>query len=239
MTVLSQFLPQSLSLAAGPAEPWPSLSRGRRQLVLLAVLALHGGLLAFALSPPPPVTTTMVPAPVTVRLIEARPAEQPRVVPPAPQPSPPKPVKHEPLPRPVPTQVAAPAPRPAAPVLAAAPSSAASSDFAVADAPRPAPVAAPVVHTPARFDADYLHNPKPVYPPLSRRLGEEGKVLLKVRVTAQGTAEQVDIQTGSGYARLDAAARDAVLRWRFVPARRGDEPVAASVIVPITFALDG
>ena len=114
-------------------------------------------------------------------------------------------------------------------------------DFAVAEAPRPvpAPVAAPVAHTPARFDADYLHNPKPVYPPLSRRLGEEGKVLLKVRVTAQGTAEQVDIQTGSGYARLDAAARDAVLRWRFVPARRGDEPVAASVIVPITFALDG
>ncbi|GBG00828.1 hypothetical protein AZSI13_01550 [Azospira sp. I13] len=235
MTVLSQSLSQVPLPLAGPAEPWPSLSRGRRQLVLLAVLALHGGLLAFALSPPPPVTTTMVPAPVTVRLIEARPAEQPRVVPPTPQPTPPKPVKHEP--RPVP--VASPTPRAAAPVLAAAPSAAASSDFAVAEAPRPAPVAAPVAHTPARFDADYLHNPKPVYPPLSRRLGEEGKVLLKVRVTAQGTAEQVDIQTGSGYARLDAAARDAVLRWRFVPARRGDEPVAASVIVPITFALDG
>jgi len=237
MTAISQSLPQVPLPLAGPAEPWPSLSRGRRQLVLLAVLALHGGLLAFALSPPPPVTTTMVPAPVTVRLIEARPAEQPRVVPPTPQPPPPKPVKHEPLPRPVP--VASPTPRAAAPVLAAAPSAAASSDFAVAEAPRPAPVAAPVAHTPARFDADYLHNPKPVYPPLSRRLGEEGKVLLKVRVTAQGTAEQVDIQTGSGYARLDAAARDAVLRWRFVPARRGDEPVAASVIVPITFALDG
>ena len=217
--------------------PWPSLPRGRRGLVLLAALALHGGLLAFALGTPPAVPTAMVPLPVSVRLINALPTPkpQPAVTPPLPQP--PRAVK-TPLPR-------APAPVPVtpmpSPVLAAAPAAAASSSFAVAEAARPAPAApaaAPTL-TQARFDADYLHNPKPLYPPMSRRLGEEGKVLLKVRVTAQGTAEQVDIQTGSGYARLDAAARDAVLRWRFVPARRGDEAVAASVIVPITFALDG
>ncbi len=89
----------------------------------------------------------------------------------------------------------------------------------------------------ARFDADYLHNPKPVYPMLSRRMNEEGKVLLKVRVSAQGMALDVTVSKSSGFARLDAAAADAVTHWRFVPARRGDEPVDSSVIVPITFAL--
>ena len=69
-------------------------------------------------------------------------------------------------------------------------------------------------------------------------MGEEGKVLLKVRVSAQGTALDVAISKSSGFPRLDAAAQDAVARWRFVPARRGDEAVDSSVVVPITFALD-
>ncbi|WP_240327690.1 energy transducer TonB [Dechloromonas sp. HYN0024] len=130
------------------------------------------------------------------------------------------------------------------PVLAVA-SPAVTSSFAVAPQP-PAPPPQPVVAAPpaplavvaARFDADYLHNPKPVYPALSRRMNEEGKVLLKVRVSAQGTALDVAISKSSGFPRLDAAAVDAVGRWRFVPARRGDEAVDSSVIVPITFAFE-
>ena len=54
-------------------------------------------------------------------------------------------------------------------------------------AAEPAPVSA------ARFDADYLHNPAPAYPAMSRRNGEEGRVQLSVRVSAQGRAEQVDV----------------------------------------------
>jgi protein TonB len=112
--------------------------------------------------------------------------------------------------------------------------------------PPPAPVAAapinaaaaPVAITAARFDADYLDNPKPVYPHASRRLGEQGKVLLRVYVSAAGLAEKVEIKLGSGFARLDQAAHDAVSRWRFVPARRGEQAVAAWVQVPITFQLD-
>ena len=102
----------------------------------------------------------------------------------------------------------------------------------------PAPPAPPVAVVAARFDADYLHNPKPVYPALSRRNAEEGKVLLKVRVSAQGTALDVAISKSSTFARLDKAAAEAVAQWRFVPAKRGDEPVESSVIVPITFALE-
>ena len=98
--------------------------------------------------------------------------------------------------------------------------------------------AAPAAYTPARFNAAYLHNPAPVFPPLSRRLGEEGKVLLRVKVSAAGQPVAVDLEKGSNFERLDDAARHAVARWRFVPAKRGDEAVEGTVIVPIVFRLD-
>ena len=202
------------------------------------MLALHGGGLAYALHSGSAVVSAMVPQPMSVRLIDAAPAARPQPEVAPPQPTPPKTERprHPTAPAPVPLA------KTPAPILAATPAAAVSSDFVAPESlpSRPASstsAAAPVL-VQARFDADYLHNPKPVYPPMSRRFGEEGKVMLKVRVTPQGTAEQVDIQTGSGYSRLDSAAREAVQRWRFVPARRGDEAVAASVIVPITFALD-
>lgn len=90
----------------------------------------------------------------------------------------------------------------------------------------------------ARFDADYLRNPAPAYPPLARRLREEGKVVLRVFVTPEGAAGQVELRTSSGFPRLDQAARDAVSRWKFVPARRGDETVGAWVLIPIVFNLN-
>lgn len=90
----------------------------------------------------------------------------------------------------------------------------------------------------ARFDAAYLHNPRPAYPVASRRLGEEGKVVLKVRVASDGRALAVDLEKSSNFERLDEAARQVVARWRFVPARRGDEVVESSVLVPLVFRLD-
>lgn len=91
----------------------------------------------------------------------------------------------------------------------------------------------------ARFDADYLNNPAPDYPPLARRLREQGTVKLRVLVTPEGQARQVELEESSGSPRLDAAARSAVTRWRFVPARRGERPVEAWVIVPVVFSLQG
>lgn len=90
-----------------------------------------------------------------------------------------------------------------------------------------------------RFDADYLNNPPPVYPALARRLGEQGRVMLRVLVHADGTPTDVTINRSSGSWRLDRAALEAVRQWRFVPARRGDTPVAAPVLVPIAFTLEG
>ncbi len=93
--------------------------------------------------------------------------------------------------------------------------------------------------TPARFDAAYLRNPAPAYPLLSRRLGEQGRVLLRVLVHADGSAMSVEIASGSGYTRLDQAASETVRQWRFIPAMQGDKTVNSWVIVPINFSLKG
>jgi protein TonB len=102
-------------------------------------------------------------------------------------------------------------------------------------APTPAPAPALIA---ARFDADYLDNPKPRYPHASRRLGEEGKVVLRVFVSADGDAKRVEVKHSSGFQRLDQAAEQAVARWRFVPARRGEQAMTAWVVVPIVFSLN-
>ncbi|WP_211364127.1 energy transducer TonB [Propionivibrio limicola] len=90
----------------------------------------------------------------------------------------------------------------------------------------------------ARFDADYLRNPPPPYPPMSRRMGETGKVLLRVLVNADGSAANVELKTSSGSSRLDDSALRTVRKWRFIPAKRGDTPVQSSVVVPIIFKLE-
>lgn len=102
----------------------------------------------------------------------------------------------------------------------------------------PAATAAPLAQVAARFDAAYLSNPRPSYPPLSRRLGEEGKVLVRVRVGTNGLPLAVDLEKSSEFPRLDEAALDTVRRWRFIPARQGESAVESSVLVPIVFRLD-
>ena len=93
--------------------------------------------------------------------------------------------------------------------------------------------------TPPRFEAAYLRNPAPAYPAQSRHLGEEGRVLLRVRVLASGLADEVIVHHSCGYERLDSAAIEAVRRWQFVPAKQGGSAIAAWVIVPIQFNLRG
>jgi protein TonB len=49
----------------------------------------------------------------------------------------------------------------------------------------------------------------------------------------------VSVDTSSGSTALDEAALDAVRKWRFVPAKRGAQPVEAWHLVPIVFRLEG
>jgi periplasmic protein TonB len=90
---------------------------------------------------------------------------------------------------------------------------------------------------PPHFNVAYLNNPRPAYPPIARKLGLEGIVLLRVDVNAKGAPEKIVIAQTSGASLLDEAAMKAVQGWTFVPARRGDTPIAHPVEVPIRFQL--
>ena len=78
---------------------------------------------------------------------------------------------------------------------------------------------------------------RPSYPSSARRLGVQGTTMLRVHVLADGRIGDVDIEESAGHRDLDQAAADAVRRWRFEPARRGDEAVAMWVRVPVEFRL--
>lgn len=114
-----------------------------------------------------------------------------------------------------------PAPTPAAPSAPAAP---------------PAPAGPPTVVLPSS-NAAYLSNPRPVYPPISRRHGEQGKVLLRVFVGEDGLPREVQIKESSGFRRLDDAALAAVRKWKFVPGTRNGVPEPMWNLVPINFVL--
>jgi periplasmic protein TonB len=91
---------------------------------------------------------------------------------------------------------------------------------------------------PPRFGVSYLNNPAPDYPAMSRRAGEEGRVVMKVLVSAEGLADEVQIEKSSGSERLDNAAMHAVKKWRFIPAKKNNQPLSAYVLVPMKFSLD-
>ena len=203
-------------------------------------LTLHALLAAVALSYEPARKALLAAAPIMVDLIVPPKFEEPKLEPLKPQPP-----AELPNPRPMAKK---PVERPVAPQIIAAPAQAPSPVAVAPPAPAPAPPG-PVDAGPTGggsggltqpiFNADYLDNPAPLYPAVSRRQGEQGKVILRVLVSTGGSADEVQVRTSSGFARLDEAARDTVRRWRFVSARRGAEPVAAWVLIPITFRLEG
>ncbi|WP_421707233.1 TonB family protein [Algihabitans sp.] len=81
-------------------------------------------------------------------------------------------------------------------------------------------------------------NPAPVYPEIARQRDQEGRVLLRVTVGSDGRAREVRVLRSSGHSRLDRAARQAVERWRFVPARQAGRPVEGLLDIPVTFRLN-
>lgn len=87
-------------------------------------------------------------------------------------------------------------------------------------------------------DASELNNPKPPYPAISRRLGEQGRVILKACVSSVGGIDSLSLIKSSGFDRLDRIALETVQRWKFIPARRGQQPVAMCYQLPIQFTLE-
>jgi len=82
-----------------------------------------------------------------------------------------------------------------------------------------------------------LDNPKPPYPLMSRRLNEEGKVVLNVCVSLSGLVEKLKLEKTSGYQRLDDIALETVKKWKFIPAKNQDRDINACYLLPVQFIL--
>ena len=79
----------------------------------------------------------------------------------------------------------------------------------------------------------------PAYPLISRRLGEEGKTVLRVELDESGLIDRAAVKTSSGYARLDDAALTAVKHWHCKPVKRDGILVRAVALQPFRFVLEG
>lgn len=244
----------------------PHTSLGQKTLIAGVVLVAHAaGLWTLQRGINAKPEPQIIPAEVIAQFI-APPAPEPPAppppappAPPPPKPEPPKPKpkpqppKPKPAPKPVqkapplPKAIADPTPAPNAPV-GTQDSEATEVVDHTPPAP-PAPVAPPSAPAPAAppsggavelpsSNAAYLNNPRPSYPSISRRMGEQGKVLLRVLVNANGLPEQIEIKESSGFDRLDRAALNAVQRWKFVPGKRNGVPEAMWNIVPVNFVLE-
>ena len=189
----------------------------------------------------------VVPVVILTRLIEPL---APQITPPPPPPPP--------LPQPTPL-----APQPVKKALTRAPSAVAPMPPAINDPvpapntptgniasqPESAPTASPVAAAPfaasappslqlPSSDADYLQNPRPPYPSISRRLNEQGKTTVRVLIGIDGQPQRAEISKSSGFARLDDAAIATVMRWRYVPGKRSGVAEAMWFNVPINWVLE-
>ena len=92
-----------------------------------------------------------------------------------------------------------------------------------------------IVHAPVGILSTHT---VPPYPPIARRLGAEGKVTLRLTVSADGRVTQADVETSSGRDELDQTARQWILaHWTYKPALEDGVPVASHVLAAVTFSL--
>ena len=237
-----------------PAPTVPRISRNAAIVgsVVLAhgvgLWALNNGLLQRAIE-------VVVPAEILAEMVAPPP---PPAAPPAPvpepitQPPPPVPVKPRVAPAPAPRPKPAPRPAPAPQPLTArdpAPSAPAMEAAPPAPAPQPAPPPPPAPAPPAppapevvvqpSYNAAYLNNPPPAYPAMSKRLGEAGRVIVRVLIGPDGRAQDARIQRSSGFDRLDQIALETARdRWRYRPQTRNGVAEAKWFDVPLNFTLD-
>ena len=100
-------------------------------------------------------------------------------------------------------------------------------------------VSAPAAPRQARLDAPPKprRNIRPDYPKGARQRGEQGDVILEIRVNAEGAVDDVRVATSSGFAELDEAAVRAAKAAKFSPARSGHDPVASTARLKLQFKL--
>ena len=101
-----------------------------------------------------------------------------------------------------------------------------------AEAPKPRDP----IKTPAVVNASQCE--KPEYPATSRKLDEQGTVLLRFLIDVNGTVTDSAVAQSSGFKRLDEAARAALSRCQFKPATSDGQPVQEWATLKYTWQLD-
>lgn len=84
----------------------------------------------------------------------------------------------------------------------------------------------------------FLHREMPVYPVFARKLGKEGKVLLRITIDERGNLLNIEVVEKAGYGFVEAAI-DAVKMSTFLPAKKNGKPVASRALLPVRFTLRG
>ncbi len=207
---------------------------------LLVVLVFHGALFYFLMSqkliPPPENMVTLFaeivkpPAPKQPPKVKTEP--KPVKLQPVKKPKPPKPKKRRIVSKaPVQTKQEYVAPPP--PPLEPEPE----------PEPEPAPAVPQIPTGPVMLSSELsVSCPElaaPVYPSISRRMGEEGKLVLRVELDEKGRVDKARVATSSGYSRLDNAALETVRKWRCKPSTREGHAVRAVALQPFNFVLQG
>ncbi|KNZ33396.1 MAG: hypothetical protein AD742_06885 [Methylibium sp. NZG] len=217
----------------------------QRQCLVAAILVAHGAAGWGLMQVREVREAVALAAPMFVNLIDPpAPVPPPPPAPPPPPPlAPPKPVLKTPPP-PAPLVTTAPTPAPSAftappPEVPPPPPEPAPPAPVAVVAPPPAPPAPPPAPKTIPASAvQYLEPPSPEYPRTSRRLGESGRVLLRVYIDEAGLPRQVLLAQSSGFARLDDAAVVAMKRARFKPYTENGQPTAGWAPAPIDFELE-
>jgi len=225
--------PTALPFSA-PA-PWsPAASR---RGAALAVLVLHLLALALLWQAGRQVVAQLAPQPLTVSLVPTRPAPAPQPRP-APQPSalPALPVLALPV-------VAVPEFTPSAAVREVAPPPPAAAPVPEPNAARAQPASAALPPPPgpkpvAAGSLRYRVEPAVEVPRLSRRAGESGRVTLRVVFDTEGRPRDIQLLRSSGFARLDAQAREAMQAARIEPYREDGRPIEVVASATLEYELD-
>lgn len=221
-----------------------SRSRGA---VLAAVVLLHAAAFAALLRIESVRKTPVDPAPLWVSLIQPEP---PKIATPHPPSSIPKIVSRKAPSRRVSVDKTATladtfiAPPPLAESAAVLPTFETLTPRALSEpATDPAPVAPPAaIAEPAPTPklvtrVEYLRPPDVHYPVASRRLGEQGRVLLRVYIDREGRAQHVEVQESSGSRRLDKAAMTAAREALYRPYSENGQPIPVWALIPTIFEL--
>lgn len=211
-------------------------------LHVLLLAAIQGGLARRTLSSEPteaviadllsPEHVSRVAAPEPARRPDPRPV---RIARPTPQPAP----------------VGTPRPEPGVETVrqaldtAYAATARAASALAAPAAPRPAPsdgggavAAASTGPRPVQFGEIQCSTPEPRYPLASRRLGEQGTVRVRLVVDETGALELAEVQSSSGFERLDRVALEAARATRCRPWLADGRPIRVSAVRPFAFRIE-